>query len=281
MTVNEQLVLTNNYSSRNGTPIQKLVLHTMEGFTGPNGAVDCATYFKGDVGASSHWCVDTYHPNQAVCGVYEQYSAWTQGGGNPRCLSWEQAGYASYSRDTWLNKNGVLLTTVAAHVREMCDKYQIPIRSLSASEAQDSWTKGICDHVDGGSSWGGHHDCGSGYPMDKIIEWAKSGSSSSSPPSAGSTFVSSSVAFRSNDQPVYACVWSDGKVNVKFGDGGTWIACDKNQSPARSGATITARPDDGLVVVYTNGSGDVCAYEQGPGARNDDWNWKSLKGDAK
>lgn len=91
--------------------------------------------------------------------------------------------------------------------------------------------------------------------------------------------MSSSVAFRSNGQPVYACIWKDGKVNVKFGDGGNWTACDQNQSPAKSGATISARPDDGLVVVYTNGSGDVCAYEQGPGGG--DWSWKSLKGDAK
>lgn len=277
MTVNEQLILTSNYSSRNGTSILKLALHTMEGFTGPNGAADCARYFQGNVSASSHWCVDNYHPNQVVCGVYEQYSAWTQASANPKCLSWEQAGYASYSRDTWLNNNGVLLTTVAAHVREMCDKYQIPIRSLSASEAQDSWTKGVCDHVDFGSSGGGHHDCGSGYPMDKIIEWAKGGGSSA--PSVGSTFMSASVAFNTSGQPVYACVWSDGKINVKVGDGGTWHAVDDGQSPVRSGVDLVNRPDGGLIAVFTNGSGDVCAYEQGPGGG--EWTWKNLKGDAK
>ena len=92
-------------------------------------------------------------------------------------------------------------------------------------------------------------------------------------------FMSSSVAYKANGQPVYACVWTDGKINVKFGDGGAWTAVDANQGAVRSGASISRRPDDGLVIVFTNSSGDVCAYEQGPGGGA--WTWKNLKGDAK
>jgi hypothetical protein len=70
MAVQEVLCLTGNYSSRGSTKPIKFALHTMEGFTGPNGAMDCAKYFQGNVGASAHWCIDNFHPNQAVCGVY-------------------------------------------------------------------------------------------------------------------------------------------------------------------------------------------------------------------
>jgi hypothetical protein len=263
MAVQEVLCLTNNYSSRGGVQPIKFALHTMEGFTGPNGAMDCARYFQGDVGASSHWCIDNFHPNQAVCGVYEQYAAWTQSQYNSLSFGVEQAGYASYSRDKWLNEQGTLLHTTAALMRQICDKYGIPLRSLNASQAQDSWTAGVCDHVDFGSGGGGHHDCGSGYPMDKVIEWAKSGTGGGTTPESGDSFVSSAVAFYEGKR-IIAYINTSGQICV---NGGAIAG-----SNARSGPGLEVDQSNGRkVITYTNTSGKLCTYTQDPGSG--DWAW--------
>ena len=47
---------TNSYSG--GGTKRLIVIHSLEGFTGPNGALDCARYFQGNVGASSQVCND-------------------------------------------------------------------------------------------------------------------------------------------------------------------------------------------------------------------------------
>jgi hypothetical protein len=232
----------------------------MEGFTGPNGAMDCAKYFQGNVGASAHWCIDNFHPNQVVCGVYEQYAAWTQSGMNNVSFGVEQAGYASTSRDTWLNQQGTLLTTTAALVRQICDKYQIPIRSLNSSEAQDTWTKGVCDHVDFGSKGGGHWDCGEGYPMDKIIEWAKAGASVPQPVGGDMT---ASTAYDPNGNAHHVCLGeSDGSIYYWPPGWSAWGQIDKTQKNARSGVGIAISKDWWVTLTYVNASGNVCTYHK-------------------
>ena len=272
MAVSEVLCLTGNYSSRGGVQPIKFAAHTMEGFTGPNGAMDCAKYFQGNVGASAHWCIDNFHPNQVVCGVYEQYAAWTQSSYNSRSFGVEQAGYASYSRDKWLNEQGTLLHTMASLMRQTCDKYGIPLRSLSASEAQDSWTKGVCDHVDFGSGGGGHHDCGDGYPMDKVIEWAKSGTGGGTTPSIGGILVSSAVKFYNGKQYM---VWIAPNGNVMCNGGNV-----DPGSNAKSGLGFDIDQESGLkVITFTNQGGKLCKYTQ-PEDDND-WGWNDTGFNAK
>ena len=272
MGINETLVLTSNYSSRGGVVPIKFACHTTQGWQdSPNGMYDCAHYFQGDVSASSHYINDNFHPGLVVAGVYEQYAAWTQSGANSMTISVEQCALAEWSRDYWLNNRGVLLQTTAALIRQVCDANQIPIRVLSSSEAQDSWTKGVCEHVDFGSMGGGHHDCGSGYPMDKVIEWAKAGTGA---PAVGGANVATSSALDPDGSLHYACLSDSGKVMYWPPGWDNWGEVDTTQSGAISGVGITIDPLWWVTLTYTNGSGNPCEYRKK--FREGDWKWRGL-----
>lgn len=170
-----------NYSG--GGTKRLIVIHTMEGFTGTNGAYDCAKYFQGDVGASSHVCIDNNRGRIWEC-VNRANGAWTQCNFNSVSVSAEQSGYASWSRDYWLNNRENELRNTADWIAEEAKKFGIPIRALTAGEAQGGG-KGVCQHRDLGSTGCGHSDCGNGYPMDQVIKWAGGSSSTPTPPSGG------------------------------------------------------------------------------------------------
>jgi peptidoglycan hydrolase-like protein with peptidoglycan-binding domain len=169
-----------NYSG--GGTKRLLVVHTTEGFTGPNGAYDCAVYFQGNVGASSQVCIDNYHAGKIWECVSRNNSAWTQCNYNSVAVSAEQCGYASWTRDYWLNNQSTLLHNTAQWLAEESKKFGIPLTILTASQAQGG-NKGVCHHRDLGSTGCGHSDCGNGYPLDKVIEWA--GGAATQPPSSG------------------------------------------------------------------------------------------------
>ena len=169
-----------NYSG--GSTKRLLVIHTMEGFTGSNGAYDCAKYFQGNVGASSQVCIDNNRGKIWEC-VSRSNGAWTQCNYNSVSVSMEQSGYASWSRDKWLNERSNQLHNVADWIAEEAKKFGIPITRLNASQAQGSG-RGICGHQDLGGTGCGHSDPGGNWPWDKVLEWA-GGSTSAPPPSGG------------------------------------------------------------------------------------------------
>ena len=169
-----------NYSG--GGTKRLIVLHTTEGFTGSNGAYDCAKYFQGNVGSSSQVCIDNNRGKIYEC-VSRSNGAWTQCSYNSVSVSAEQCGYASWSRDYWLNSKNNLLRNTADWIAEEAKKFGIPITKISSGSAQGSG-RGVCFHSDLGSAGCGHSDPGSGYPVDKVIEWA-GGSSSTVPPDGG------------------------------------------------------------------------------------------------
>ena len=193
---------SSNYSG--GGKKRLIVLHTMEGFTGANGAYDCAHYFQGNVGASSHVCIDNNRGKVWEC-VSRGNSAWTQCNYNSVSVSAEQSGYASWSRDYWLNNRANELHNTADWIAEEAAKLGIPIRALSNSEATGG-AAGICQHSQLGSNGCGHSDCGPGYPMDKIIEWAN-GSVPTTPPPTGNapTFPYPSSHYLGQPSPDPAC----------------------------------------------------------------------------
>lgn len=171
MAISELWIPSPHYSTGSHS-YNKAVLHTTEGAMKIR---DLGAWFQNpSAQCSSHHGADNYERLLGAY-VYEQNVAWTQGNANGYCLSLEQCAYASWSRDTWLNSKGLLLQNTADWLAYVCGKYGIPLRALSNSEAQNSGTKGVCQHVQLGS-WGSNHsDCGSGFPMDKAIEMAKGG----------------------------------------------------------------------------------------------------------
>lgn len=264
MTLTRVWIPSGNYSSGSGKRL--IVLHTMEGFTGSNGAYDCAKYFQGDVGASSQVCIDNNRGKIWEC-VSRNNGAWTQCNFNSVSVSAEQSGYASWSRDYWLTNRENTLRNTAEWIAEEAKKFGIPIRALTSGEAQGGGT-GITQHMNLGSSGCAHSDCGPNYPMDQVIEWAKGGGSS---PTEG-TDISSSVAFYQNKQ-YFAYINPGGKVCVNGGVVDTG-------SNARGGIGLAINPETGQKVVsYTNTSGKLCTYHQNVG--DGKWYWTDKKWDAK
>lgn len=264
MTLTRVWTPSGNYSG--GGSKRLIVLHTMEGFTGPNGAYDCAKYFQGNVGASSQVCIDDNRGKIWEC-VSRGYGSWTQCNYNSVSVSAEQSGYASWSRDTWLNKHGNLLHNTADWIAEEAKKLGIPITELSSSQAQGG-AAGVTYHSRLGSTGCGHSDPGGGYPLDQVLAWAKGGST---PAPSQEADMAASVAFYEGKQ-YFAYINPSGQVCV---NGGAIAG-----SNAKSGATIAIDPDTGRKVVsYTNTSGSFCTYTQDKGSSG--WAWTDKKWPAK
>jgi hypothetical protein len=167
-----------NYSG--GGTKRLIVIHTMEGFTGPNGAYDCAKYFQGPVGTSSQVCIDN-NRGKVWEGVSRGNASWTQCNYNGAAVSCEQSGYASWSRSYWLANRDAQLHNIADWIAEESRALGIPVTDLSSSQAQGSgW--GVCYHSELGSSGCGHSDPGSGWPIDVVLDWARGGGTAAPEP---------------------------------------------------------------------------------------------------
>jgi hypothetical protein len=271
MAMREVWIPSPNYSGGRG-PYNKIVLHTTEG---AQDIRSLGNFFANrSAGVSSHFGADNKERGVVGAYVYETNTAWTQGNANQYCLSMElctpSGAAANWSRDYWLNSQTTLVRNAADWVAWMAGKYAIPIKALTASQAQTASVKGVCQHRDFGA-WGGNHsDCGNGFPMDKVIEWAKGGSSPA--PSGGNLFMSSSVAYYEG-KAYYAYVDMQNKVCVNGS------AVDPN-SFAVSGAGIGIDQANGRkTVTYTNKDNKVCIYEQAKGSSN--WTWANKGWSAK
>ena len=67
-----------------------------------------------------------------------------------------------------------MLDNAARWIAEESKALSIPIVALTPAQAQGSG-RGVCQHADLGAGGGGHHDCGPGFPMDYVLQLARSG----------------------------------------------------------------------------------------------------------
>jgi hypothetical protein len=132
------------------------------------------SYFQGNVSASSHVGADD-KVNTVGSYVDRSMKAWTQSNFNGSAVSIELCGFASWSTAEW-NNHPNMLDNCAKWIAEEAAHFGIPITRLNASQAQGSG-RGVCQHVDLGAGGGGHHDCGSGFPMDRVLDMARGGGS--------------------------------------------------------------------------------------------------------
>lgn len=231
-----------SYSS--GGKKRLIVIHTMEGFTGSNGALDCAKYFQGNVGASSQVCIDNNRGKIWEC-VARDKGAWTQCNFNSVSVSAEQSGYASWSRDKWLNERSNQLHNVADWIKEESGKLGIPIKRLNSSQAQGG-SAGICGHQDLGSTGCGHSDPGPNWPWDKVLEWAGGSSSTAPPPSGGGKAPPLHVDYfgqSHNSQHADVRTWQD-----KMRSRGWSISVDQIYGPASESICRQFQSEKGLGV---------------------------------
>lgn len=159
-----------NYSSRGGKAVRLIVIHTAEGATTIE---SLGNYFASEsAGVSSHVGIDD---KQNMVGEYVKRAnkAWTASNANPVAVQAELCGFAKWSKATW-HDHPNMLSNCAKWIAEEAKAYGLPISKLSASAAQGSG-RGVCQHADLGSWGGGHWDCGSGFPIDDVLEMAKGG----------------------------------------------------------------------------------------------------------
>ena len=154
--------------------------------------------------------------------------AWTQGNFNSAAVSMELCGFASWSLSEWTDNHHNMLTNCAQWIAEEAAHFDIPIKRLSSSEAQGSG-RGVCQHVDLGAAGGGHHDCGTGFPMDMVLDMARGGAGSTSTEEVD--MIASCVAsngalhvWRAKGKKLSYTYQSKGKNNWDGGEAGKAVA---------------------------------------------------------
>ena len=130
-------------------------------------------------GVSSHVGIDDT-PNTVGEYVRPEHKAWTAGNANPIAVQAELCAFAGWSPAEW-DAHASMLVNTADWIAEECARYGIPIRKLTAAQAQGG-EAGVCQHVDLGSWGGGHWDCGPGFPMDAVLAVAAGSPGHAAPP---------------------------------------------------------------------------------------------------
>jgi hypothetical protein len=159
-----------NYSTRSSS-VRLIVLHTAEGALTYQ---SLGNYFaSSSSGVSSHTGIDD---TAGVVGeyVHRDRKAWTQGNANSYSVAAELCAFAEWDAAEW-SRHPQMLANTAAWVAEEADAFGIPLVRLSAAQAQDGYSAGVCQHVDLGAAGGGHWDCGPAFPIDDVIAMAQGG----------------------------------------------------------------------------------------------------------
>ena len=173
MTLQRVAIPSPNYSSRGGTKVRLIVLHTAEGALTYQAL---GNYFaSSSSGVSSHVGIDD---TPGVVGEYVPRSgkAWTQANANPYSVAAELCAFAKWTASDW-SAHPVMLQNCAAWIAEEAAAFGIPLVALSAAQAQDGRSSGVCDHAALGTAGGNHWDCGSSFPMAQVLDMAAGGSS--------------------------------------------------------------------------------------------------------
>lgn len=156
-----------NYSSRGGASVRLIVVHTAEGARTIESLGGFFAQSSSQV--SSHVGADD---KQGTIGeyVHREWKAWTQAEFNPVAMSIELCAFAAWTSADW-NQHPNMLENCGRWIGETARYHNIPIKKLSAGEAQGSG-RGVCGHVDLGSRGGGHHDPGASFPWDRVLKTA-------------------------------------------------------------------------------------------------------------
>lgn len=185
MTLQRIQIPSPNQSSRGGSAVRLIVLHTSEG---ASSYTSLGSFFQNpSSGVSSHVGIDD---TANTVGEYVPRSAkaWTAANANPVAVQAEictpSGGYL-WTTAQW-NTHPNMLANISQWIAEEAAALGIPIVKLTASQAQGG-SAGVCQHRDLGSWGGGHVDCGDGLPIDSIISVAKGGSATPAPQPPGPT----------------------------------------------------------------------------------------------
>jgi hypothetical protein len=157
-----------NYSSRGGSAVRLIVLHTAEGALTYQ---SLGNYFASSSSqVSSHVGIDDT-PNEIGEYVKPGNKAWTAANANPVAIQAETCAFAGWSAGEW-DRHPQMLENIAQWIAEEASRFGIPIVRLSAEQAQGG-SRGVCDHGDLGTWGGGHWDVGDGFPWTRVLDIAQ------------------------------------------------------------------------------------------------------------
>lgn len=162
-----------NQSSRDGAAPQIIVLHTTEGHNRPGvgDLADLAAFFdQSSTQASSHVANDSEGNDCRM--VPDSRKAWTQAGFNPVSLSIEQIGFAASDKPLWFRDAPKQLANTARWCAYWHQEFGIPLQR-GVIHGGSVVKEGIVGHAQLGVTGGGHHDPGTHYPFEYVIELAK------------------------------------------------------------------------------------------------------------
>lgn len=156
-------------------PINRVVIHDMEAPEKGDTAESVAQYFQRITSpASAHYCVDS---DSVVGCVHEEDTAY-HAPPNQHSIGIEHAGYASQTREQWLDDYGQrMLAVSAALVGDICRRHNVPIQFVNAPDLL-AGKRGITTHAQVSAAWHqtSHTDPGNFFPMDYYIDLVRGGS---------------------------------------------------------------------------------------------------------
>jgi hypothetical protein len=176
MALSRQWMPSPCYSSRGGSKVRLIVVHTSEG---AQSIASLGNWFaNANNQVSSHTGIDNASSTVIAEYVKRDQKAWTSANANPVATQTElctPSGAAQgWSAATWNSKTN-MLAACSAWIAEEAAAFGIPIVKLTPQQAQGG-SAGVCGHGDLGSWGGGHTDPGPNFPWSSVIAAAKGGS---------------------------------------------------------------------------------------------------------
>jgi hypothetical protein len=264
-----------SYSSRGGAGVRLIVLHTAEG---ARTIQSLGSWFANSANqVSSHTGADDT-PNTVGEYVHRDNKAWTASNANPVAVQIELCGFASWTAAEW-DQHPNMLQNTAAWIAEEAAHYGIPITRLNSEQAQGGG-HGVCQHADLGSWGGGHWDCGSSFPIDRVLDMARGGGTPAPSPAPDKPEVTEMIASAvANNGTIHTFVVGKNRHTVFYtfqpkdggwngGKAGKQVAGLQKFADARDGGSIRGiaaeRGAGGALQVFiTYDNGDV-AYTWQP-----------------
>jgi hypothetical protein len=155
---------------RDPKKIRLIVIHSTES---SGEAANVASYFQSS---------SAYGSTQLVAGndgVYRSVSDLENPAGAPGAnsdgLHIEIVGMAKWSREEWLRRAPKALDNAARAIAEWSSKYGIPLAFADATAIRNPRTKGVTTHAEVSRAFkeSDHWDPGPGFPMDHVLELAR------------------------------------------------------------------------------------------------------------
>lgn len=169
--------------------IRAVVLHSMESGEKGNTAENVQSWFASGSGAPMASIHKNFDSNSIAPSVRVEDEAFHAPPASRWAIGYEQAGMARQSAAEWHDPfSWAMLQIVASELALDCHAHRIPLVIRSIEDLKAGRIDGVYDHNTVSKAFGGsdHWDCGPGYPIQQVLEMARKGAHTVTPPEADS-----------------------------------------------------------------------------------------------